>query len=482
MAEHLPSPAMERDLSDRLIESDPEAIATFYTLAHPSTFTTACGLTTDPTSARAWTESVLVGLLDDLKAGRFEWRQGGSFWSWIRQRGWFRMLDLYCRGVSAAGHSPGALDFIRERTGGGDPALEFERVGFRILLDGCIDQLAHEHHRRSLSLLLLDQASYPDIAQRMGVPLTTVHRWTKRARLLVRESLADKLGLRVASTAELADEAHAGLQRLVLVSEELHDSELATADAHRNECVTCRTLLEQVRRIEVGARLRGALPPLDDDAAVVSSAHAEARHSLAALMKRPELRGPVPEVIPLPPPEPSMPPLRRWLLWVPAAAMIAVVVAALGSRPTTESVLRAGTRVVHAGPTVASSPPEFATGDAFAIDLDLVRPSRVMIAHLQPGGGATMLVPASGELAPVLAAGPQRIGEAGNPVWTFTGPPGRDAFLVIPVEGWGSDVDELRQELRKLGRAPEDSRVELARRRIADRWGPVQVVEVNRGH
>ncbi len=92
-----------------------------------------------------------------------------------------------------------------------------------------------------------------------------------------------------------------------------------------------------------------------------------------------------------------------------------------------------------------------------------------------------MLIPDSGELAPVLPAGRQRITESGNPRWTFSGPPGRDAFVVVAVEGWGSDVDALRQELGRVSRAPEDSRVELARRRITGRWGPVQVVEVNRG-
>jgi hypothetical protein len=196
-------------------------------------------------------------------------------------------------------------------------------------------------------------------------------------------------------------------------------------------------------------------------------------------MKRPELAGPLPVVEPLAPPEPS--PLRRWLLWMPAAAIVAVVAVALWPRPATDSVLRAGTRVVHAGATVASSPEEFLTGDAFAIELELARPSRVMVAHLTPGGSATMLVPESGELAPVLPAGRQRIAESGNPLWTFSGPPGRDAFVVVAFEGWGSDVEALRAELGKLARAPEGSRVELARRRIAGRWGPVQVVEVNRG-
>lgn len=480
MADLLESPAMERDLSDRLIEADPEAIATFFTLVHHSAHATASGLTNNPAIAREWTHAVLLGLLDDLKGGRFEWRHGGSFWAWIRQRGWFRMLDLYCRSVPATGHPEGALDFIRERTGD-DPASEFERVGFRILIDGCIDQLPLEHHRRALALLLLDQASYPDIAQRMGVPLTTIHRWTRRARLLARECLADKLALRVPESTETVDEAHVALQRLVLVSEDLHDSELETADAHRAECTTCRTLYEQVRRIEIGARLAGALPPLDEDTADSLSDDAEAGRSLSKLMKRPELQGPTPEIVPLPPPAPSTPPIRRWLVWVPAAAMIALVVAALGSRPTTESVLRAGTRVVPTGPTVASSPPEFATGESFAVDLDLARPSRVMIAHLQPGGTATLLVPASGELAPVLPAGPQRIEVPGNSLWTFTGPPGRDAIVVIPVEGWGSDVDDLRQMLHQLAREPEATRIEEARKRIAGRWGPVAVVEVNRG-
>jgi hypothetical protein len=301
----------------------------------------------------------------------------------------------------------------------------------------------------------------------------------KRARLLARECLMEKLDLRPHATERVTDEEHAVIQRLVLVSEDLHGDERATADAHRNDCTTCRTLLDQVRRIESGARLAGELPPFDDVTAVQLSAGAGARRSLKKLMQRPELAGPLPVVEPLAPPEPS--PLRRWLLWVPAAAVVAVVAVGLGAHPATDSVLRAGTRVVHTGTTVASSPEEFTTGDAFAIELELARPSRVMVAHLLPGGAATMLVPESGELAPVLPAGRQQVGESGNPRWTFSGPPGRDAFVVVAFDGWGSDVEAMRTELKKLASAPEDSRVELARRRLTGRWGPVQVVEVNRG-
>jgi len=473
------SPAFERDLSDRLIEADPEAIAILFAVAHSSVYGAASALASEAATRWEWTHAVLVGLLDDLKCGRFEWRQGGSFESWVRRRGWFRLLDLYCRQVPTSGHRPAALDFIRERTGGADPSAEFERVGFRILLDGCIDAFPHEHHRRALSLLLLDDASYPDIAQRMGVPLTTVHRWVRRARLLARECLAEKLDLRPHATERLTDEEHAGIQRLVLVSEDLHGDERATADAHRNDCATCRTLLDQVRRIESGARLAGELPTFDDRATASESDRAEARSSLKKLMKRPELAGPLPVVEPLAPPESS--PLRRWLLVVPAAVVVAVVAIALWSRTATDSVLRAGTRVVHAGPTAASLPEQFTTGDAFAIELELTHPSRVMVAHLPPGGAATMLVPDSGELAPVLPAGRQRIARSGNARWTFTGPPGRDAFVVVAFEGWGSDVEALRAELGKLSRAPAGSRVALARRRLTGRWGPVQVVEVNRG-
>jgi len=90
-----------------------------------------------------------------------------------------------------------------------------------------------------------------------------------------------------------------------------------------------------------------------------------------------------------------------------------------------------------------------------------------------------LLLPDSGDVAPVFPAGRQHVpAAAGNPRWNFAGPPGRDAFVVVAVEGWSAQVSALRNELTAL--PPGPGRLAETRRRIEERWGPAQVIEVTR--
>jgi DNA-directed RNA polymerase specialized sigma24 family protein len=477
-ADFLDSPAFERDLSDRLKDADPEAIALFFTRIHDPVFAETANYTADPDTRRDWTHAILAGLADDLKRGRFEWLQAGSFRDWCRRRAWFRLLERYLSTrPPASPHDPRVLDRVREQCDGDDPLLEFEHVALRVVLQSCIDSLVHEHHRRALSMLLLDGSPYRAVAGRMGVPLTTIHRWVRRARFLVRRRLAEALGFPSPASEDPPDDAHDELQRLVLVSESLHDDERAAADAHRDQCATCRELLDRVRNVEAGARLSGTLPAFDD-VAFVTIPLPEARRSLELLLKDQKLAAPAPAKESAPAAAASRTRSRAWMLWVPAGVVVAVLAVALWPRMAADSVLRAGTRVIHAGAMTGRSP-AFVTGDPFALEFELARPARLIVAHVAPDGNVELLVPDSSEVAPVFPAGRQRVpAAAGNPRWTFAGRPGRDAFVVVAVEGWGAQVTALRNELTAL--PPGPGRLAETRRRIAERWGPVQVIEVKR--
>jgi len=478
VADFLDTPSFERDLSDRLKDADPEAIALFLAHIHDPVFAEAATFAPDPATRRAWTHAVLLALVDDLKRERFEWLQPGSFRDWCRRQAWFRLLECYLSTrPPASPHAPQVLDRVRERCEDDDPLLEFEHVALRVVLQNCIDSLVHEHHRRALSMLLLDDAPYRAVAGRMGVPLTTVHRWVRRARFLMRRRLGEQLGFPSPASEDPPDDAHDELQRLVLVSESLHDEERAAADAHREQCQVCRDLLDRVRQVEVGARLAGTLPAFDDPALDLTPSP-EARRSFALLLKDQRLAAPEPA------PEPesaSAAPRtgsRLWMLWVPAGVVLAVLAIALWPHRTADSVLRAGTRVIHAGP-VTAAPTEFVTGDPFALEFELTRAARLIVAHVAPDGDVTLLVPDSAEVAPVFPAGRQRVPDvAGNPRWVFAGRPGRDAFVVVAVEGWSAQVTALRNELEAL--PPGPGRLAETQRRMAERWGPVQVIEVTR--
>jgi DNA-directed RNA polymerase specialized sigma24 family protein len=477
VADFLDSPAYERDLSDRLKDADPEAIALFFTHIHDPVFTEVANFTADPDTHRAWTHAILAGLVDDVKRGRFEWLQAGSFRDWCRRRAWFRLLECYLSTrPPASPHEPRLLDRVREQCDGDDPLIEFEHVALRVVLQGCIDSLVHEHHRRALSMLLLDDAPYRAVAGRMGVPLTTVDRWVRRARFLMRRRLTEQLGFASPASEDPPDDAHDELQRLVLVSESLHDEERAAADAHRDQCATCRELLDRVRQVEAGARLSGTLPAFDD-VAFVTIPLPEAKRGLELLLKNQKLMAPAPAKEPEPAAA-SRTGSRAWMLWVPAALVVAVLAVTLWPRTAAHSLLRPGTRVIHAG-AVAGRSPAFVTGDPFALEFELARSARLIVTHVGPDGAVELLLPDSGDVAPVFPAGRQHVpAAAGNPRWSFAGPPGRDAFVVVAVEGWSAQVSALRNELTAL--PPGSGRLAETRRRIEERWGPAQVIEVTR--
>lgn len=197
-AAHAPdSPAEERHLADGLIAGDRDAVTSFLERTHHPVFCMACRVTADPEMRRDWTHTVLLGVLDDLRRGRFVWRHPGSFWSWFRKRAYYRLLDEYRRrGLRAAredtGESAGALV---EFAGGDDPAAEVERAELRTAVEVCLDALPNPEQRRALAMFLLEDAAYADVAGSLGVPLNTVKTWIHRDRLLLRQCLAKRLGL-----------------------------------------------------------------------------------------------------------------------------------------------------------------------------------------------------------------------------------------------------------------------------------------------
>jgi RNA polymerase sigma-70 factor (ECF subfamily) len=159
----------------------------------------ACRLARDPETRRDWSHEVLLGILEDLELGRFEYRGPGSFWAWFRKRAYFRLLDAYRRSkVRETRESPagGTLDLPESWTmPGADPADELHRTMTRSAVEACLERLDNRDHRHALRLLLFEDLSYEAIAERLDAPLNTVRAWIRRGRLQVRTCLVKSLGL-----------------------------------------------------------------------------------------------------------------------------------------------------------------------------------------------------------------------------------------------------------------------------------------------
>lgn len=189
----------ERTLVTGLQAGAQWARRTFFEQAHDAVFANACRLIRDPDLRRDWTHDTLIRLADDVAAGRFVYRRPGSFWAWFRVRAPFVLLTclrnrrrLDARELSrddatvAAGAEPPAAD---------DPAQDAENLEVIHAIMGCLDALANDDQRRAMSLLLLEELSYEEIAESLERPLNTVRTDIRRGRLALRECLIVKLEL-----------------------------------------------------------------------------------------------------------------------------------------------------------------------------------------------------------------------------------------------------------------------------------------------
>lgn len=189
----------ERELVDGLARGDLGAIDDFLSRTHHPVFIMSGRLVSDTDLRQDWTHDVLLGILDDLRLGRFVYRRPGSFWAWFRKRAYFRLLDAYrshrVRQHREAGEASFDDTALASVTGGADPAIELERTELRAALEACLGTLSNARHRDALWHLLVEDLSYQGIAERMSTPLNTVRAWIRRGRLTLRECLATRLGL-----------------------------------------------------------------------------------------------------------------------------------------------------------------------------------------------------------------------------------------------------------------------------------------------
>jgi RNA polymerase sigma-70 factor, ECF subfamily len=191
---------VEEALARGLATGDAESIRTFLMRTHDRVYLMACRLTPDVGQRRDWAHDTLLGVLDDVRRGRFEYRGAGTFWAWFRKRAWFRLLDQYrrTRRVGERERPEGDttdLEAIRVAARGADPLQELMRVELRGALERCLAKLPNEDHRRALEMFLLAEMPYERIAVSMSAPLNTVRAWIRRGRLAVRRCLAAALDL-----------------------------------------------------------------------------------------------------------------------------------------------------------------------------------------------------------------------------------------------------------------------------------------------
>jgi RNA polymerase sigma-70 factor (ECF subfamily) len=195
------SSTAEKDLVDGLLAGDRAAISDFLDRTHHPVFCMACRFTRDPELRRDWAHATLLGVLEDLKLGRFVYRRPGSFWAWFRKRAHFRLLDQYrshqrtAGREVATGQDEGEDRGLPGATGPIDPAEAMDGVELLSAIEACLGRLPNAQQRRALGLLLLEDLTYQDIADALAAPLNTVRAWIRRGRLDLRRCLAQALGL-----------------------------------------------------------------------------------------------------------------------------------------------------------------------------------------------------------------------------------------------------------------------------------------------
>lgn len=192
----------ERRLVTGLLAQEGAAISEFLSRTHHAVYGRSCRLTPDPEDRQDWTHEVLLGILEDLRRGKFVYLRPGGFWAWFRQRAWFRLLDEYRRRrrLTERFVSESALAEASpppDQPGTADPGLEFERARLRNLVETCLDRLTNADQRVSLQLLLLEEFTYEEIARATASPLNTVRAWIRRGRIALRLCVAGALGIRL---------------------------------------------------------------------------------------------------------------------------------------------------------------------------------------------------------------------------------------------------------------------------------------------
>lgn len=188
----------EQRLVGALLAGDREAVREFLARTHHPVWCLAARVTRDPDERRDWAHDALLGILDDLARGRFEYRRPGSFWAWFRTRVYFRLLDARRRARTREQREAVPADDTPDLTAFGvthDPHEELERVRIAAAVEDCLERLEHPEQRRALRLLLGQELPYQEIADALAAPLNSVRVWILRARIALRRCLAARWGI-----------------------------------------------------------------------------------------------------------------------------------------------------------------------------------------------------------------------------------------------------------------------------------------------
>ncbi len=172
--------------------------AEFFTRAHDAVYAQACRLTADLDLRRDWTHESLLRLVDDIADGRFEYRGPGSLWGWFRVRVPFLLLDQLRarRRLEARELAADALpQDPPDPSLAADPSSHLQNVEILLAITACLADLGNLDQRRALELLLLQDATYEQIAEALGRPLNTVRTDIRRGRLALRLCLTRRLEL-----------------------------------------------------------------------------------------------------------------------------------------------------------------------------------------------------------------------------------------------------------------------------------------------
>jgi RNA polymerase sigma-70 factor, ECF subfamily len=192
--------ADERSLVEGLLAGDPGVLRGFLARTHHPVWCLACRVTLDRDERRDWTHNALLGVLEDLRQGRFEYRHPGGFWSWFRKRAYFRLLDERRRAAAlrrreVPGENPDTVPDLSAFGAGADPARELEGAELVGAVEDCLERVPHRDQRRALRLLLHEELSYQAIADVLEAPLNSVRVWILRGRAVLRQCLARRWGL-----------------------------------------------------------------------------------------------------------------------------------------------------------------------------------------------------------------------------------------------------------------------------------------------
>jgi RNA polymerase sigma-70 factor (ECF subfamily) len=188
----------EADLVCGLRSGDRSSVLEFLNRTHYPVYCMSCRLTSDPDRRHDWTHDVLLGILDDVRGGRFVFTRPESFWAWFRKRAYFKLLDQYRRQVRRREQhegDPADPVVLSDFTGSEDPAAELVRNETIAAIEGCLERIQSLRQRQALALLLFQELDYQDIASAMTASLNTVKSWIRRGRILLRRCLIQTLGM-----------------------------------------------------------------------------------------------------------------------------------------------------------------------------------------------------------------------------------------------------------------------------------------------